>query len=731
MNTIYFKLNYRIKRVINNSYKHFNSLINSRLYIFIFIVILDCAVVPIGTQLVSAQVQQNVTYPGVGVHMGLLPEDESYIPKFERIATNQEMNHTRKWVYSRFCAELSTPPFSFVYNGHSSSEIFKTWHTERSETKLDNNRKGRVLTYTDAITHLVIRCQAIEYSDYPAVEWVIYFKNTGINDTPILEKVQALDIVQTSNHGSGFVVHHARGSNSAMNDFQPLNDTLAPSSSLRLHSFGLHPWGMSSVESLPFFNVETTGKGIIAAIGWSGAWSAEFIRDGSDSLHIRSGMDTTHLILHPGEEIRTPRMVILHWEGDRIRAHNLWRRFLLEHYTPQPGGKMVKVPLCDSSWGELTANEQIGKIDWWKEHNLPMECFWIDAGWNGLKGEDCFTAATNRVPRKDLYPFGMKQVSDAAHLAGMKFLLWTWPHTARVGAEIGLEHPEWVLPGNGLDHGNPVVNRWMIDKYSRSVDEHGLDVFRQDGHSIYPKDTSGNRTGMSQIRYTEGFYEFWDALIRNHPNLIIDNCAGGGRKIDIETMKRSIPLWRSDYQSGPKGLLDFDPIGIQSQTWGLSQWVPLSAAATSQNNVYAFRSAYSPGLVICRNLFKKKPDSSDYDFDLYRRLLTEYLSVRKFFYGDYYPLSSYSLDSNAWMAWQFDRPDLREGIVQAFRRTKSTDESATYKLVGLDSRAKYTISNLDEPGIIIKSGRELMSDGISVTIKDCPGAVIWKYRVIK
>ena len=695
------------------------------------IVVFVCVVIIIGAYTTRGQGASNEGSATAQVSAGTGRENESFIPQFKKMASKREMSEAHQWAYSRFAAELPDPPFSFVYNGHLSSENLKNWQLERTKLKRDRNRTDHILTYTDTITHLVVRCQAIEYSDYPAIEWVIYFKNASLKDTPILENVQALDIAQTCTRRSSYVIHHARGSNSAMNDFQPLNDTLLPSSSLRLHSFGLHPWGMSSVESLPFFNVETTGRGIIGAIGWSGAWSAEFVRGGSDALQIRAGMDTTHLILHPGEEIRTPRMVILQWEGDRIRAHNLWRHFLLEHYTPRPGGSMVKVPLCDASWGELTADEQIGKINWWKEHKLPMECFWIDAGWNGLKGEDCFTAATNRAPRKDLYPFGMKQVSNAAHQAGMKFLLWTWPHTARVGTEIGKEHPEWVLPGNGLDHGNIDVNNWMIDKYCKSVDEHGLDVFRQDGHSIYPKDTSSSRIGMSQIRYTEGFYEFWDALLNRHPNLIIDNCAGGGRKIDIETMQRSIPLWRSDYQSGPKGLLDFDPIGIQSQTWGLSQWIPLSAAATSQNNVYAFRSAYSPGLVICGNLYKKKIDSMDYDFDLYRKLLNEYLSVRKFFYGDYYPLSPYSLDSNAWMAWQFDRPDLREGIVQAFRRTKSTDESVTYKLVGLDPRAKYTISNLDDPGIIIKSGRELMSDGLSVKINDCPGAVIWKYRLIK
>lgn len=654
--------------------------------------------------------------------------DDAEVPQLAQIATKQEMAKAHQWVLDRFFSTTPALPFSFVYDGRPSAEILKTWRSDRGETKRDKDRTDSDVTYADTRTCLQVRCQIIEYSHYPAVEWVVRFQNRGTNDTPILESIHALDMLLTRPHTGEFVLHHAKGSNSRVDDFQPSDDSLAPGSRRRIHSFGINSWGMSSVESLPFFNVEAMGKGLIAAVGWSGAWSAEFVRDTSNGLRIRSGMDSVHLLLHPGETIRSPRMLILLWEGDRLRAHNLWRRLLLEHYTPRPGGRLLRAPLCDASWGEMTADEQIGKISWWRDHELPMECFWIDAGWSGMKGEDCFAAANNRVPRTDLYPSGMKPVSDAAHRAGMKFLLWTWPHTARAGVEIGKDHPEWVLPGNGLDHGNPEVNRWMIDRFCGLVDEHGLDVFRQDGHSIYPADEDADRIGMSQIRYTEGFYEFWDALLRSHPHLIIDNCAGGGRKIDLETTRRSVPLWRSDYQSGPKGLLDFDPIGIQCQTWALSQWLPLSAAATTVRSAYAFRSSYSPGLVVCWHLYQKQIDPQDYDLDLCRKLLNEYLSLRKFFYGDYYPLTPYSLNADAWMAWQFDRPDLGQGIVQAFRRAECADESANYKLGGLDPGATYVLTDLDEPGSREQSGRALMADGVAVTIGDRPGAMIWHYR---
>jgi alpha-galactosidase len=32
-----------------------------------------------------------------------------------------------------------------------------------------------------------------------------------------------------------------------------------------------------------------------------------------------------------------------------------------------------------------------------------------------------------------------------------------------------------------------------------------------------------------------------------NPQLRIDSCASGGRRNDLETMRRAVPLWRSDY----------------------------------------------------------------------------------------------------------------------------------------------------------------------------------------
>ena len=116
-------------------------------------------------------------------------------------------------------------------------------------------------------------------------------------------------------------------------DFAPLKTELKAGANLNIHSRST-----SSVESLPFFNVDTSGAGIIGAIGWSGFWSADFVRNQEGAASVQARMPGLRTVLHPGEEIRTPRMLIMFWKGDRIDSHNSWRRLLLDHYSPTPGG---------------------------------------------------------------------------------------------------------------------------------------------------------------------------------------------------------------------------------------------------------------------------------------------------------------------------------------------------------------------------------------------------------
>ena len=82
------------------------------------------------------------------------------------------------------------------------------------------------------------------------------------------------------------------------------------------------------------------------------------------------------------------------------------------------------------------------------------------------------------------------------------------------------------------------------------------------------------------------------------------------------------------------------------------------------------------------------------------------------------------------MAWQFDRPDLGIGIVQAFRRSESPYESAHFQLATLDPQAHYRVRNLDSGRATQRSGSELMEQGLTITLKKQPDSATILYERI-
>ena len=113
------------------------------------------------------------------------------------------------------------------------------------------------------------------------------------------------------------------------------------------------------------------------------------------------------------------------------------------------------------------------------------------------------------------------------------------------------------------------------------------------------------------------------------------------------------------------------------------------------------------------------------------RLLKEYQSVRHFFAGDFYPLTSYSVDDAAWIAWQFDRADLGAGMVQTFRRAQNDRAAQVFRLRGLDAEAVYEWQDLDGGTAGETPGDGLMENSLEVQVNDQPGAAIITYKRIR
>lgn len=633
-----------------------------------------------------------------------------------------EMAAARKWA--------AKPQFSFTYGGQSSDELLNKWALKESSRKLDKNRTQRELAWTDPKTGLTIKCVTVQYKDFPTVEWTLYFKNNGSADTPIIENIQALDARMKRTKGTRakdeFLLHHFVGSPCQRNDYQPLQSTLGPNERTCISAAG----GRPTSTHMSYFNVQWGEQGAIIVVGWPGQWSATFTRDDNNGLHIQAGQELTHFKLNPGEEVRSPLIVVQAWKGDLYRSYNIWRRWMLAHNVRKPGGKLPEPELfgCSAHYtAEMSqANEknQIEFISRYIEEKIKIGHYWMDAGWYPCDDVGWFKTGTWEVDKRR-FPNGLRAISDYAHSKGIKTILWFEPERVHAGTWLTENHPDWIFGGKEgglLNLGNPDARQWLTNHVDRLMTDEGIDLYRQDFNmtplSFWKSADAPDRQGITEIKHVTGYLAYWDELLRRHPNMFIDSCASGGQRNDLETMRRAIPLWRTDYRC--------EAIGSQCHTYGISYWLPFSGTGVANADSYDFRSNMVP---FTNCLWDARDKNLDYDS--LRRLTKQFYSIKKYWTGDYYPLTPYSVEDNVWMAWQFDCPGVGEGMVQAFRRPQANEESCRLKLHGLDSKAKYAICNLDDGKGTNIAGRELMKRGMQINIPAKPGAVVITYKKIK
>jgi alpha-galactosidase len=659
--------------------------------------------------------------------------------------TAAESSAARQWTAARF--ENTVPLFSFTYGGKPSAELLKNWQLKRASRPLDSQRTEHTLTYTDAATGLVLRCVGVEYRDYPAVEWVLFFRNSGGKDTPIIADIRALDGGIPLARDKQAVLRYARGSECRDDDFAPQVAPLGPSTSAPQG-----PWvgegnpvhlqsreGRSSCGVMPFFNVDAKTQGAICAVGWTGDWAADIFRTDGE-VRLRAGMQRTHLKLLPGEEIRSPRILLLFWGEDRIRGHNLLRQFILAHHCPRNRDKPARVPVSLGTWGGNFAQNHIAHARWCKDHGVPIDVLWLDAGWYGKDqakiGANVFNSNWGALvgdwfPNPGYFPQGLGPVSKTVKEMGMGLLLWFEPERVFQGTSWTREHPRYLLgpvgPNFLFNLGDPAARQALTDHLVKLLNDGGITCYRQDFNfdprPFWDKADAPDRVGIAEIRHITGLYQMWDDLLRRCPGLLIDNCSSGGRRIDLETISRSIPLWRSDVQCFP----DYHVSATQNQTFGLSLWTPLWAAMCDRQDTYVFRSAMGPGLVFGMAEFEKDT-AKHFDLDWLHKRFNELNQVRDLFLGDFYPLVEYSPSEDVWAAWQFHRADLGAGVVLAFRRAASPFSEAKPLLKGLDPNAVYKLTYFDCAGPTQMTGKQLGEGGLSIVIQNRPAAAMILYK---
>ena len=581
-----------------------------------------------------------------------------------------------------------------------------------------------------------LRIETQAYPDHAATEWQFRLRAPEAGESPLYENLKAADFEVAFPADAAVMLHWSKGSHSEPRDFEPKANPLVVGEIFSLESFG----GRSSDGVMPYFNLAGEGGGLIVAIGWTGDWKASFELQANGTVRVTAGLKRTRFRLPPGEELQLPSLLVMNYEGDWIAGQNDFRRLMLVHFTPKNHPPMTLMPVQAGVHGIFpfneTSEEKLVKLAAdVAALELPLDCYHLDAGWN----EGGFPKGQGN-PQADpvRFPNGLAPVGAAVRKTGMRFLAWFEPERAMRGTWMEREHPDWLLKPTGtpeglryqerdgfllLDLGNPEARQWAVDSISEEITRSGLDFYRQD-FNLYPSyfwhtDEKPDEVGLREIRHINGLYAFLDELARRHPDLILDNCAAGGRRLDFEMMRRCIVLWRSDNTWGHETF----PQNVQAMTHGLSHWLPLHGLGAAATDDLALRSGMGACGGFSINYRNPKAVAA------LREHLDSYLKIRPLYTGDYYPLTPHSLDTASWIAWQFHRADLGESVVQAFRRSDAGSETLTVKLRGLDSEQRYEIENLDGDKEV-RSGAELMV-GHSITLHEKPAAAVFVLKALR
>ncbi len=535
--------------------------------------------------------------------------------------------------------------------------------------------------------------------------------------------------------GDTVKLHTIRGDDCSKYSFLPVDHTLKEGDTLTFAPSGGRP---SNTTAFPILDLDFGTFALLFAVGWSGQWQCSIAME-NGQLRVQIGMQYADFYLEPGESVALPSLLLV-CDRDGAAARRAFRHLLTADFSPlpkdyksdhlpvsiQPFDRYFygRNPIWYTEEGQLLTLEKTVQCG-------GMDTLWLDAAWF----RDGFPTGVGNYAFEKGFPRGLRPVADGVHAAGMRFMVWFEPERIAKGSDIFHQHRPYYLckmddfeaENNFLYNlGDPEAWQWLYDTLSNFIRDNGIDNFRQDFNfdplPYWLYNDRENRVGMTEIRYVNGFYRLWDTLRAAFPGMFIDNCSSGGRRIEWETLRRAVPMWRSDITCGPITETAHNDVYNHNQTLTLGEYIPFHACAVWEPNANDLRSAATAGLACTFDIL-----NPDFDFATAGKLLEETNRLASLWTGDFYPLTTPTLEENGFVAYQLHKD--RKGYAVVFRLAECTETDFVLKLQGIDGTAMYDVTLTDEQlekNSVAVAGEELAA-GFTVTLPDARSSLVVEY----
>ena len=639
-------------------------------------------------------------------------EAESYL------VTEEDRKAGLAFMTEHLTGESVSPAFDFRLGGKSFRDDLSAWNASTDfylESVTGDLSVER--TFTEGKSGLSVRLVANYYNQTATVEWTVFISNDGENNSPQLSDLFALDFALDLDSPT---LYFSGGSAEANDDYALYSRRLG-SGKMTFDTVN----GRSSTLYLPFFNLSSKRGGATLGIGWAGEWTATF--SSKDGTAVRIGQSALCGYLAPGESVRTPMISLCLYSGSNpLKGFNIFRadvkRGLPQGYTESSmllfagaeGQDDTSRANAQGTYAYMEKLQQLGIAD-------TLDYAWYDAAWYDTSGSgDWRTSVGDWKVDASKYPSGLGSISEYLDEQDVGMLLWYEPERVPAQSELckttlATEGSErWLIaPQNGgndylWNMGDDAAREFMTDYIATSLLANGVSFYRQD-FNIDPKayweyaDRAyyDGRIGFAENHYVVGEYAFLDGLKRRIPDLLIDNCASGGRRIELEMCRRSVPLWRSDYQCKTEKT-DLSE-AAQYQQYGLSMWLPYSCV-TNPNaaSEYDMRSLLGSYVMLYGDVLFNTPET-------YLSFVGDYGKIKRYFAQNYYPLTSCTTRSDV-VAMQYGSAE--EGVILLYSRAGNKGKESLV-MNGLSAKATYILTTAEGQSVASEKGSELMSKGFS------------------
>lgn len=629
----------------------------------------------------------------------------------------------------------TVPAYSFEIDGIRLSDMLSDWSfaVTKKDVPYEKYRNGKYSEVSLSSEKYGIsgRVEAVIYEGSATCEWTVYLENTADTNSKKIRNFNALDTFLKTGANT---IYASKGSSNSSDDF-----TLFELTENDTYTFNCRE-GRSSDYYMPYFNICGNDFSACLGIGWSGMWKADLEKT-DNGVGITAKQETLNAPLIPDEEIRSPLVSLTFYKNNNVvKGFNIFRDWVLNSLLPEDlPEKMLNTDAFFVS-PTRTADEMLHDLD-----AIPDESFeyidnlWIDAGWycsgKGSIWDDRF-GVWQTVAEK--FPNGMQAVSDYAESRNAGVVLWYEEERLSNTSDSALytegkKHDGWILGKDKRiqttdlvwNFGNEDALQFIRKTIGESVKANGVTVYREDSNfdplsfwEYGDKHFNGGRSGITENHYVDGHYRFLDYLFEDNDNLkFYDCCASGGRRLDLEVIRRGVPLWRSDYncdQNQPD-ILE----ATQSQTYSVSFWLPYTGTYYSAGNDYRARTALFQGYqVFCGDMANP---------DIYPEIV-KYDPERAMMNKNFYPISFGGTRFDTVTAMQYG--DEEKGFAVIYKRQDVSESSLTFSLSGLIPDAKYSVYDYDSPdNTVLYTGDELMNNALTVLFAEGSQAIIIEYSL--